>query len=168
MANDRTVPLTRRMFAAAPALVPLAVAVNACSATPAASAPVFTVRLKTEPVADFQGRQGARQLLRIVGGEVTGPRLEGEVVGGDEWMQTDKSGAQEELSRYAIRAKDGAVIGVATAGLRAAAGDPSQAYYHVTPKFDVAPGPHQWLTESLFVAVFTGAGEDARWEFREA
>jgi hypothetical protein len=69
------------------------------------------------------------------------------------------------------------VIGVVNTGIRRGppavmarlrageAVDPSLYYFRAAPVFDVAPGPHYWLTESLFVSIGARLADEVRLAF---
>lgn len=108
---------------------------------------------------------GRRRVIPITGGRVEGPRLIGEVVpGGADWQLVRSDGTVELVARYTLRAADGALISVVNRGLRRAPPDvltrltvgefvdPALYYFRATPSFSVAPGPHGWLADSIFVA----------------
>ena len=108
---------------------------------------------------------GRRRIVPILGGSVTGPRLEAAILpGGADWQIIRADGTAEVVARYTLRAADGTLISVVNKGLRRgppdvlarlAAGeavDPSLYYFRTAPVFDVAPGPHGWLADNLFVA----------------
>lgn len=108
---------------------------------------------------------GRRRVIPITGGHVEGPRLTGEVVpGGADWQLVRNDGTVELVARYTLRAADGTLISVINRGVRRAppdilarltAGeivDPALYYFRATPSFSVAPGPHGWLADSVFVA----------------
>ena len=104
-------------------------------------------------------------MIPIVGGQVSGPRLTGEVVpGGADWQLVRTDGTIDLVARYTVRAADGTLISVVNRGLRRASPDilarltageivdPALYYFRTTPSFTVAPGPHGWLADSIFVA----------------
>lgn len=108
---------------------------------------------------------GRRRVIPIVGGQVSGPRLTGEVVpGGADWQLVRTDGTIDLVARYTVRAADGTLISVVNRGLRRASPDilarltageivdPALYYFRTTPSFTVAPGPHAWLADSIFVA----------------
>ena len=108
---------------------------------------------------------GRRRVIPITGGQVEGPRLQGEVVpGGADWQLVRSDGTVELVARYTLRASDGTLISVVNRGLRRAppevlvrlaAGeivDPALYYFRATPSFSVMPGPHGWLADTIFVA----------------
>ena len=108
---------------------------------------------------------GRRRVIPILGGHVDGPRLTGAVLpGGADWQLVRTDGTAEVVARYTLQAADGTLISVVNRGLRRgpaevlarlAAGkavDPAHYYFRTTPVFTVAPGPHGWLADSVFVA----------------
>jgi hypothetical protein len=115
---------------------------------------------------------GRRRIIPITGGRVEGPRLTGSVLaGGADWQVVLPDGTAHLVARYTLRAADGTLISVVNRGVRRgppdvlarlAAGeavDPSQYYFRATPCFEVAPGPHNWLARSVFVATGERAPE---------
>lgn len=140
------------------------------SAEPSAPAPtleyVFSVRATLAPPVEQGEIDGKRRrFIQVTGGEVTGPRLTGTVLGGGgDWQAIAPGGLTEVWARYQIRAADGTVIGVTNAGVRTATPevieqlargenvDPSLYYFRTTTTFDVGSGPHEWLRRHAFVA----------------
>ncbi len=125
---------------------------------------VFEVRVKVDPplaLGEVDGTQ--RRIVPVVSGVVDGPRLRGEVLPGADWQSVRPDGLTRVLARYVIRAEDGTMISVVNRGIRRAsepvirrllAGeqvDPSLVYFRAAPTFEVGAGPHQWLTENLFI-----------------
>lgn len=111
------------------------------------------------------GPLGQRQHIPILGGEVTGPALQGRILpGGSDWALVRADGASLIDASYTIEAADGALIYVRSRGLRVSspevtaamrAGqpvDPSAVYFRGTPNFEAPHGPHDWLNNRLFVA----------------
>jgi hypothetical protein len=108
---------------------------------------------------------GRRRVIPITGGHVSGPRLSGSVLpGGADWQVVLADGTAQLVARYTLQAEDGTLISVINRGVRRgapgvlarlAAGeavDPALYYFRATPSFEVAPGPHDWLARSVFVA----------------
>lgn len=108
---------------------------------------------------------GRRRVIPITGGHVEGPRLTGAVLpGGADWQLIRSDGMVELVARYTLRASDGTLISVVNRGLRRASPDvlarltageivdPALYYFRATPSFSVAPGPHGWLADNIFVA----------------
>lgn len=127
----------------------------------------FEVEAKVgAPLELGQAPLGRRRVIPIESGVVRGPRLNGVVLpGGADWQIIRADGVAQIEARYTLRAEDGALISVVNAGLRHAppeimqrliAGqpvDPNSYYFRTSPVFEVAAGPHEWLTRSIFVGV---------------
>jgi hypothetical protein len=127
--------------------------------------PAFSIRAKVGPIQDLgQTSRGHRRVIDILGGEVSGPKLEGEILpGGADWQIVRLDGTIEVVARYTIKAKSGATVYVQNEGLRVAtpeilkrmtAGElmPPDAYYFRTaPKFETAEPSLKWLERALFV-----------------
>ncbi len=128
---------------------------------------VFEARVLVAPALELGTIDGGRRrVVPILGGSVSGVRLNAEVLpGGADWQTIFPDGRTEVLARYTLRASDGTHIGVVNRGVRRGpaeviarltAGeivDPSLYYFRTSPCFEVAPGPHGWLIEHVFVAV---------------
>lgn len=125
----------------------------------------FTVRVELSPPVE-QGEidGGRRRFVPIVGGTVTGARLNGTVLpGGGDWQTIYPGGFTRVEARYFLKASDGTVIGIHNPGMRVASAEvteriargeqvpPDAYYFRSAPVFDPPPGPHQWLREKLFV-----------------
>jgi hypothetical protein len=108
---------------------------------------------------------GRRRIIAILGGRVTGPRLEAEIVpGGADWQYVRSDGVLELEARYSIRTKDGIEIAVINRGIRRAAPeimermargeavDPSLVYFRTVPTFEAPAGAYEWLNRSVFLA----------------
>jgi Protein of unknown function (DUF3237) len=127
---------------------------------------VFSAKVTLAPAVEKGTIDGLRKrFIAITGGDVTGPKLSGVVLpGGGDWQSIHPDGITELDARYALKANDGTVIAVTNPGIRVASPDvikriaagedvdPSLYYFRTTPRFDVAPGPHEWLRRSIFVA----------------
>ena len=112
----------------------------------------FAIKAKVAPIQDLgQTARGHRRIIDILGGEVHGPRLEGEILpGGADWQIVRPDGTIEVVARYTIKAKSGALIYVQNEGLRVATPEivarmskgervPIDSYYFRTaPKFETA------------------------------
>ncbi len=128
----------------------------------------FRVRAQlAPPIEQGSWEERRRRIIPILGGTVEGARFNGVVLpGGADW-QTIRldDGVAEIYARYTLQHEDGAVVGVINPGVRRgppeviarlAAGemvDPSSYYFRTTPRFEVGPGPHQWLADNAFVCV---------------
>lgn len=137
---------------------------------PAAPAPgleyAFTATVNVAPPIE-QGTQdgGRKRFIAITGGSISGPMLNGTVLaGGGDWQTIWPDGLTKVEAHYFVKAADGTVIEVTNPGVRTGSPevieqlakgvnvDPSAYYFRTTPRFDVAPGPHEWLRRNAFVA----------------
>ena len=125
----------------------------------------FAIRAKVGPIQDLgQTARGHRRVIDILGGEVQGPKLEGEILpGGADWQIVRPDGTIEVVARYTIKARSGATVYVQNEGLRVAAPEilarmtkgelmpPESYYFRTTPKFETAEPSLKWLERALFV-----------------
>jgi hypothetical protein len=125
----------------------------------------FAIRAKVAPIKDLgQTARGHRRIIDILGGEVFGPRLEGEILpGGADWQIVRPDGTIEVVARYTIRSSAGATIYVQNEGLRAASPEilarmsngeavPLGSYHFRTaPRFETAEPSLKWLECATFV-----------------
>ncbi|KMO21869.1 DUF3237 domain-containing protein [Methylobacterium platani] len=111
---------------------------------------------------------GARRVIAITGGTVTGPGLTGRVLpGGADYQTIAADGLTRLHARYVIEAGDGARIYVENTGLRFGPPealerlrrgepvDPGLIYFRTAPQFETACPRLAWMQTSLFLA--TGA-----------
>jgi len=118
------------------------------------------------PLLVGRGPAGERRIVPILGGRVTGPRLEGEILpGGADYQLIRADGVAEIEARYTIRLGDGALVYVVNRGLRHAAPEdmarllrgepvpPERVYFRTTPIFETAAPALAWLTRSLFLGL---------------
>ena len=108
-----------------------------------------------------------RGFVGLRGGEITGPRLQGKVLAGSggDWPQIRADGSAAFEAHYMLQADDGALIEIRNRGYRSGPKEildkltryepvpPGSYYMRVAPTFDVAAGPHDWLTRTVFVGV---------------
>lgn len=125
----------------------------------------FDIEAEVGPVRDLGPTpHGRRRIVPILGGTVSGPRLQGAVVpGGADWQYVRPDGIVELVARYSIRTADGVEIAVTNSGLRRASPevmarlsrgepvDPALVYCRTVPLFEAPAGPYDWLNASLFV-----------------
>jgi hypothetical protein len=142
----------------------------ALAQSPAAPAPTldyaFTARITlAAPVEQGEVAGGRKRFIAITGGTVDGPMLKGTVLpGGGDWQIIMPGGLTKVEARYFLQSADGTVIEITNPGVRVASPevteklakgekvDPSAYYFRTTPRFDVKPGPQEWLARSAFVA----------------
>ena len=112
------------------------------------------------------GRGGRRRIIPIVGGRVSGPCFNGEIMNvGADWQTVFSSGLAELDTRYAFRTDDGAVIEITNFGFRhgppdvmrrVAAGedvDPSSYYMRTHAKLETGHSNYEWVNRTLFIGV---------------
>lgn len=102
------------------------------------------------------------------GGTIEGPRLNGRVIpmSGGDYPLIRPNGVIDFDARYLLEADDGAIIYMQNRGFRWARSpevaekmsrnepaDWDEYYMRVTPKFDAPAGPHEWLSQHVFVGV---------------
>ena len=117
--------------------------------------------------------KGTRRFVPIAGGEVSGPKLRGEVLrGGGDWQVIRDDGVAELEARYTLRTDNGALIFVRNYGLRhgprdviaaLAAGqtvDHASYYFRGATFFDTSAAQYAWLTKQIVICV--GEREPAR------
>jgi hypothetical protein len=131
---------------------------------------------RLEHVADFdvdiapvievgQTGSGERRVIPIVGGRVTGPRLNGKILpSGADFQIIRPNGIAELTARYAIEADDGALIYVENTGIRHGPPelvaklrrgepvDPRLIYFRTLPRFETASPQYAFLMRHVFVA----------------
>ncbi|GAA1569625.1 DUF3237 domain-containing protein [Actinomadura kijaniata] len=108
---------------------------------------------------------GLRRIVPITGGAVEGDRLTAEILpGGADWQLVQDDGTTVIDTRYTARTPDGALIYLATRGVRhgpsatlerVAAGepvDPGEYYFRVHVHLEASAPAYAWLNRSLFVA----------------
>ncbi|MEN7538282.1 DUF3237 domain-containing protein [Aurantiacibacter flavus] len=102
-----------------------------------------------------------------IGGEISGPMLQGEVVphSGADYATVRADGTIELRAHYLLKASDGTLIYINNLGYlnkaeegreeRNEQGLAQPAYFRLTPYFRCPEGPHDWLTRTCIV----GGGE---------
>jgi Protein of unknown function (DUF3237) len=131
--------------------------------------PEFVGTVEAEVAAPLlvgPGATGERRIVPILGGRVSGPRLEGEILpGGADYQLIRPDGVAEIEARYTLRLADGALVYVVNRGLRHAAPEdmarllrgepvpPERVYFRTAPVFETAAPAHAWLQRSLFLGL---------------
>ncbi|MES1936744.1 hypothetical protein C27AD_10361 [Salinisphaera hydrothermalis C27AD] len=135
---------------------------------PQAPALTFICRLQVslgEPVDFGVNALGRRRYVPITGGTVSGPYLSGRVLpGGGDWQTIRPDGVVDLRAQYAFELDCGTYVEMDNSGLRYAPPDvaaelaagravsPSDYYFQTCARLNVAAGPYDWLTRTLFVA----------------
>lgn len=126
---------------------------------------VCDLRVYLAPIREMgEGPAGKRRIIPIIGGDVTGPRLQGRVLDvGADWQTIFASGVAELDTRYAIETHDGAIIEVKNYGLRHGSPDviariargenvPASDYYMRTQaRLETGDARYDWVNRTLFV-----------------
>ena len=108
---------------------------------------------------------GRRRVIPIADGDFEGPELRGTILpGGADWQVVHPDGMATIDTRYTLQTHDGALISVATQGVRhgppavlarIAAGelvDPADYYFRVSIRYEVAEAEYAWLNRIVAVA----------------
>lgn len=112
------------------------------------------------------GRAGQRRIIPIVGGRVSGPRIQGRVLNvGADWQTVFADGLAELDTRYALETDDGATIEVVNYGFRhgpqkvleaIAQGEEvaaDQYYMRTHARLETGDTRYDWVNRTLFVGV---------------
>lgn len=117
------------------------------------------------PVEIGETGSGARRVIDILGGTISGPLLSGTVrPGGADYQLIAADGLTLLHARYVILLDDGATVYVENTGLRFGPADalarlrrgepvdPALIYFRTAPRFETAAPAYRWLTTHLFLA----------------
>lgn len=127
--------------------------------------PVCRLEVTLDPIHEMgPGRAGRRRIIPIIGGTVTGPRLNGRILNiGADWQTIFESGLAELDTRYAMETDDGALIEIVNYGFRHGPADvlaavargedvPAEAYYMRThARLETGDARYDWVNRTLFV-----------------
>lgn len=127
----------------------------------------FAIKARVGPIQDLgQTARGHRRIIDILGGEVEGPRLEGDILpGGADWQIVRPDGTIEVVARYTIRSTSGAMVYVQNEGLRVAAPEivarmsrgelvsADNYHFRTAPRFETAEPSLKWLERATFVGI---------------
>ncbi|MBL6651649.1 MAG: DUF3237 domain-containing protein [Reyranella sp.] len=141
----------------------------------------FAIKAKVAAIQDLgQTARGHRRIIDILGGEVHGPRLNGEILpGGADWQIVRPDGTIEVVARYTIRSAGGSLIYVQNEGLRVASPEilarmsggeavPVDSYHFRTaPHFETSDLSLKWLERATFVGVAARAPDRVAIGFHE-
>ncbi len=129
---------------------------------------VFSIQviLKPKIAVGPMPKGGDRFFVEILEGKIFGPRLKGIVLpGGGDWAHARPDGTLDFDARYNLQLDDGSIVYLQNRGFRWGSADvmarmsrreevPANDYYmRVSPSFEVAQGPHDWLAKHMFVGV---------------
>ena len=158
----KTVHLVAMLAALASSLI----AASSASAPPTPGLK-FLARLEVRlgPLASTGATsEGERRIIPIVGGTVSGPRLQGEILGvGADWQWVRPDGTAVLDAQYAFRTSDGAIVMVHNRGLRYLPDSakavlppgepvpPHVLYFRATPRFETGDPRYAWLNRVIAV-----------------
>ena len=128
---------------------------------------IADLTINLDPAREMgRARAGIRRIIPIVGGRVSGPALNGDILNiGADWQTIFESGLAELDTRYAFRTDDGAIIEIRNFGHRhgpddvmrhVAAGDqvdPSSYYMRTHARLETGHPDYAWVNDTLFVGV---------------
>lgn len=128
--------------------------------------PIFTIQCELDGIISLgQTPLGERRIINILGGPVTGIKLNGRVLpGGADWQIVRADGATDIQARYTIETDTGARILVSSEGLRhgppdilarLARGenvDPALYYFRTLMRFETADPAVDWMNRILAIA----------------
>jgi hypothetical protein len=119
-----------------------------------------------QPLVIGQTSHGLRRVIPILGGTVSGPRLQGTVLpGGADWQFVRPDGVLSLEARYTIRTSEGTLVSVTNRGMRhgppeiierITRGEPVPAgsyYFRTVAEFEAPLGPLEWLNKGLFLGL---------------
>ncbi|MDE2595728.1 MAG: DUF3237 family protein [Sphingomonadales bacterium] len=133
---------------------------------------VFEIEAVCSPPVDMGWIDGGKaRMIPIIGGSVSGPNLQGEVIpGGADWSIMRDNGVATVDARYAIRASDGTIIQIDNGvtdhmAPREGRGDVMAI---TRPRFIAPEGPHEWLNHGVYVGTLAPAITPDRFAVRIA
>lgn len=108
-----------------------------------------------------------RAAVYVKEGSFEGPNIRGKVLpdSGGDWPVVRPDGVIDFDARYLLQTDDGVMIYMQNRGYRWGSQevmtrmknrqpvDPAEYYMRVSPRFEVAVGPYDWLTKYVFVGV---------------
>ena len=143
--------------------------------------PIFTIAAELAGIVNLGATPyGERRIIDILGGTVSGPRLNGRVLpGGADWQIIRADGAADIQARYTIETDTGGKILVSSEGLRhgppdviaalarGEAVDPALYYFRTLMRFETADPQAAWLNRILAIARGKRAARSVRLDVHE-
>jgi hypothetical protein len=128
--------------------------------------PLLTIHADLADILQFgKTPVGERRVINILGGQVDGPRLRGQILpGGADWQIARPDGAADIQARYTIQSESGGLVLVSSEGLRhgppevlaqLARGenvDPALYYFRTLMRFETADPALDWMNRVLAIA----------------
>lgn len=115
------------------------------------------------PLPIGEGPIGTRMYYDVTGGEFTGDRLRGKILGGGEWALMGPDGYLRLDVRLQIETHDGALLYLQYVGLldvnetvqnalaNGGETDFSDQYFYTNPRFETGDERYAWLNKTFFV-----------------
>ncbi len=143
--------------------------------------PIFTIHAELAGIMNLGATPyGERRIIDILGGTVTGPKLQGRILpGGADWQIIRADGAADIQARYTIETEAGGRILVTSDGLRhgpkevleaLARGDkvdPALYYFRTVMRFETADPEADWMNRILAIARGTREARSVRLDVYE-
>ena len=128
---------------------------------------VFSLSIRIgEPIVAGDFGYATRRVIPILGGELQGEGMRGNILpGGADFQIIRPNGFTEVEAKYAVEMNDGAVVYIENVGIRFGPkealdkirrGEPVDQkliYFRTVPRFETGSEGYRWLMESLFVGV---------------
>jgi len=128
--------------------------------------PIFSIRCEVANILDLGPAPfGHRRVVNLLGGTVSGAKLNGRIVpGGADWQIMAADGALDIHARYTIESDAGALIQVDSRGLRNGPPDvmarlsrgedvdPALYYFRTVMRFETGHASAAWLNRILALA----------------
>ena len=143
--------------------------------------PIFTIHAELAGIMNLGATPyGERRIIDILGGTVTGPKLQGRILpGGADWQIIRADSAADIQARYTIETEAGGRILVTSDGLRhgpkevleaLARGDkvdPALYYFRTVMRFETADPEADWMNRILAIARGTREARSVRLDVYE-
>jgi len=128
--------------------------------------PIFRVRCEVADILDLGPAPfGHRGVVNLLGGTVSGARLNGRIIpGGSDWQVMATDGSLDIHARYTVESDAGALVQVDSKGMRHAPPevlarlargedvDPALYYFRTVMRFETAHPTTDWLNRILGLA----------------
>ena len=127
--------------------------------------PIFTIYAELETITSLGRTPYGEGAIGILGGKVSGPKLNGRILpGGADWQIIRSDGAADKKARYTIETEAGALIMVTSEGLRHGPPDvmekltrgdnvdPRHYYFRTVMRFETSDTAVDWLNRILAIA----------------
>jgi hypothetical protein len=136
----------------------------------------FTATLKP-PLPIGPGPIGTRMYYEVTGGEITGDRLRGTILGGGEWALIGPDGFLRIDVRLQVEAHDGAHLYIQYTGLlelnaavqsalaRGAGTGFGEQYFFTNPRIETGDERYAWVNKTFFIGeghILPGLGVEYR------